>query len=166
MSPATEHWQLMAEYNARANTILYDAVAQLPDTEYRKRRPAFFSSIHGTLNHILLGDRIWMTRFEGGVHPSTGLDAMLYDDFAELRVARDAMDRRIVDFMAALDDSFLAGDIRYVNNAGAASADPIAVLLPHFFNHQTHHRGQVHGLLSQTEVPPPSLDLHRVIRPV
>lgn len=166
MTAAIAHWRLMAAYNAGANAILYDAVAQLPDDEYRKQRPAFFGSIHGTLNHILLGDRIWMTRFEGGTHPSTDLDAILYDDFRELRTARVAMDQRIVDFVEALDESFAASSIRYVNNAGVWAEDPISVLLPHVFNHQTHHRGQVHGLLSQTNVPPPSLDLHRVIRPV
>ncbi len=162
-----EHWQRMAAYNTAANRILYDAVARLPDAEYRRPRPAFFGSIHGTLNHILLGDRIWMARFEGGSHPSTGLDAILHDEFEELRAARTAMDARIEAFVAErVDDAFLASSIRYVSNAGVEAEDPVSVLLPHYFNHQTHHRGQVHGLLSQTGVAPPSLDLHRVLRPL
>lgn len=167
MNPAAAHWGRMAAYNSAANRILYDAVARLPDAEYRRPRPAFFGSIHGTLNHILLGDRIWMARFEGGTHPSTGLDAILHDDFRDLRAARAAMDARIEAFVAErVDDAFLAASIRYRSNAGVVVEDPVSVLLPHFFNHQTHHRGQVHGLLSQTEVPPPSLDLHRVLRPL
>lgn len=167
MSASTDHWRQMARYNTRANRLLYDAVAGLSDAEYRRPRDAFFGSIHGTLNHLLLGDRIWMTRFEGGMHPSTNLDAVLHEAFADLRTAREAMDARIEAFMdQRVDDAFLASSIRYVNNAGIASDDPAAILLPHFFNHQTHHRGQVHGLLSQTDVPPPSLDLHRVLRPI
>lgn len=167
MSAATDHWRRMAQYNTRANRLLYDAVATLPDAEYRKPRAAFFGSIHRTLNHILLGDRIWMTRFEGGTHPSTGLDAVLHDAFDDLRAAREAMDARIEAFIEdRVDDRFLAGSIRYVTNSGIEAEDPAAILLPHLFNHQTHHRGQVHGLLSQTAVPPPSLDLHRVLRPI
>lgn len=162
-----DHWRRMAAYNSGANRILYDAVARLPDAEYRQPRPVFFGSIHGTLNHLLLGDRIWITRFEGGIHPSTGLDAILHDAFAELRAAREAMDARIAAFMeTGVDDAFLASSIRYMSNAGIKAEDPVAVLLPHFFNHQTHHRGQVHALLSQTAVAPPSLDLHRVMRPL
>lgn len=167
MSPAAEHWRRMAAYNSAANRILYDAVAALPDAEYRRPRPAFFGSIHGTLNHILLGDRIWMTRFEGGRHPSTDLGSILHDGFDELRAAREAMDARIEAFMAdRVDAAFLASSVRYVSHAGVELEDPISVLLPHLFNHQTHHRGQVHGLLSQTDVPPPSLDLHRMLRPL
>jgi uncharacterized damage-inducible protein DinB len=77
------------------------------------------------------------------------------------------MDARIEAFVAErVDDAFLASSIRYVSNAGVEAEDPVSVLLPHYFNHQTHHRGQVHGLLSQTGVAPPSLDLHRVLRPL
>ena len=165
MTAAGDHWRRMAAYNTAANRILYDAVAGLSDEEYRRPRPAVFGSIHGTLNHLLLGDGIWMARFEGGSHPSTGLDAILHDEFADLRAARSAMDARIEAFMAKLDPGFLDGTIRYGSNAGVQAEDPVSLLLPHFFNHQTHHRGQVHGLLSQTAVAPPSLDLHRLLRP-
>jgi uncharacterized damage-inducible protein DinB len=107
-----------------------------------------------------------MARFEGGEAPSTGLDAILHESFGDLRAAREAMDRCIRAFMERLSPEFLAGSIRYVNNEGKTCDDPVQMLLIHLFNHQTHHRGQVHGLLSQTEVPPPSLDLHRVLRPL
>jgi uncharacterized damage-inducible protein DinB len=162
---AIDHYRLLARYNAGANRILYGACAQLSDAERKRTRPAFFHSIHGTLNHILLGDRIWMGRFAGQTLPSTNLDAILYEDFAGLRAEREAMDARIEAFAAGLDAALLARSLRYLNNSGRACEDPVPLLLAHFFNHQTHHRGQVHGLLSQTELPPPPLDLHRVLRP-
>ena len=158
-------WGQYARYNRLANETLYEACAALSDEERRRDLGAFFRSVHGTLNHLLLGDRIWMARFEGGAHPSTGLDAILYDDFAALREARVAMDARIEAFVLELPPSFAAGSIRYVNNAGIEAEDPLVVLLPHFFNHQTHHRAQVHILLSQLGRDPPVLDLHRVLRP-
>ena len=155
----------LALYNQRANERLYQACAALSDAERKRERPAFFGSIHGTLNHILLGDRIWLARFAGQRVPSTGLDAILYEDFEELAAARSIEDARIIAFTEALTSEQLDGTIRYRNNAGALCEDPIDLLVQHLFNHQTHHRGQVHDMLSQTEVPPPSLDMHRVLRP-
>ena len=160
-----DNFQMRARYNTLANGILYDACAGLSDAERKREHPAFFKSIHGTLNHIMVGDRIWMTRFEGGEAPSTSLDAVLYEDFADLRAARQAEDARIEGFMAGLTGEFLAGGIRYVNNEGNRYDDPAPLLLTHLFNHQTHHRGQVHGLLSHAGVKTPVLDLHRVLRP-
>ena len=159
------NFQMLARYNALANRRLYEACTRLPDAERKKRRPAFFGSIHGTLNHLMLGDRIWLARFSGEEVPSTNLDAILYEDFGELREAREEEDSRIQTFAAGIDEPFLKGTIRYVNNEGRTLEDPVELLVAHFFNHQTHHRGQVHDMLTQTEVPPPILDLHRVIRP-
>lgn len=163
--PLTAPWGHYARYNRLANETLYEACARLSDEERRRDLGAFFGSVHGTLNHLLLGDRIWMTRFAGGAHPSTDLGAILYDDFAALRAERAAMDAGIEAFIANLPPGYAAGTIRYVNNAGLTSEDPLDVLLPHFFNHQTHHRAQVHTLLSQLGQDPPVLDLHRVLRP-
>ena len=159
------NFRVLARYNALANRRLYEACARLPDGERKKRRPAFFGSIHGTLNHLMVGDRIWLARFSGEEVPSTNLDAILYEDFEELREAREEEDRRIEEFAAGIDERFLTGTIRYVNNEGRNLEDPVELLVAHFFNHQTHHRGQVHDMLTQTEVPPPVLDLHRVIGP-
>jgi uncharacterized damage-inducible protein DinB len=157
--------RLFARYNRLANERLYDACATLSDAERKKIRPAFFGSIHGTLNHIMTGDRIWLARFEGGEAPSTNLDAILYEDFDALREARGEEDGRIEKFAASVDDTFLSGSIRYKNNEGRDFDDPTAMLVIHFFNHQTHHRGQVHDMLTQTDITPPVLDLHRVIKP-
>ena len=144
---------------------LYAACADLSEAERRRDLGAFFKSVHGTLNHLLLGDRIWMTRFEGGSHPSTDLGAVVHEQFEALRAARREMDVRIETFFAALPPGFLGGALRYVNNSGFDSDDPVEVILPHFFNHQTHHRAQIHTMLSQLGRDPPVLDLHRVLRP-
>ncbi|MFI5031333.1 MAG: DinB family protein [Reyranellales bacterium] len=161
----SELWAQYARYNRRANELLYAACARLSGADYRRETGAFFGSVHGTLNHLLLGDTIWMTRFEGGTHPSTGLNAILFEQFDALHAARQAMDRRIECFFADLPSGFDRGSVRYVNNSGFDTEDPWLVILPHFFNHQTHHRGQVHTLLSQLGHDPPVLDLHRVLRP-
>ena len=160
-----QHFQTLARYNTLANRKLYDACAQLSKAERTRLRPAFFKSIHGTLNHIMIGDRIWLTRFEGGTIPSTGLDAILYEDFEALRAARVVQDEHIAVFAAGLTHEFLSQSIQYVNNQGRHLDDPADLLVAHFFNHQTHHRGQIHDMLTQTNVVPPSLDMHRVIRP-
>lgn len=165
LKPLMDHFQRMALYNTRANVILYEACARLPHEALVEPRPAFFGSILGALNHILVGDRIWMARFEGDMAPSTGLDVMLYDTLPALQAARTVEDSRIAAFTKALNSGFLESTCTYMNNQGRTLTDPNAVLLAHLFNHQTHHRGQVHGLLSQTEVPPPSLDMHRILNP-
>ena len=160
-----QHFQTLARYNTLANRKLYDACTQLSEAERTRIRPAFFKSIHGTLNHIMIGDRIWLTRFEGGTMPSTGLDAILHEDFDALRSARSVQDERIEVFASGLTPKFLAQSIQYVNNQGRHLDDPADLLVAHLFNHQTHHRGQIHDMLTQTAIAPPSLDLHRVVRP-
>jgi len=160
-----DHFRTLALYNRLANERLYEACAALSDAARRQDRKAFFRSIHGTLNHILVGDRIWLNRFEGREVPSTNLDAELYADFETLRQARRAEDARIEAFAAGLTPADLAGSIRYVNNEGRTLEDPMDLLVAHFFNHQTHHRGQAHDLLCQAGHRGVVLDMHRVIRP-
>ncbi len=160
-----DHFRMLADYNRRANARLYEACGRLPAAERTKVRPAFFKSIHGTLNHIMVGDRIWLGRFEGREMTSSGLDSILYEDFAELCRARRAEDDRIEAFAEGLTVEFLGGTIGYRNHEGRSFEDPAALVVAHLFNHQTHHRGQVHDMLCQTELPPPSLDMHRVLRP-
>ena len=159
-------FEMFAAYNAWANRRLYDAAARLSDAEYRALRGAFFGSVHGTLNHILVGDQVWMRRFTGGGPSPTRLDAILHEGHAELRAAREAEDARIADYVASLSDAALGGSIRYRTIVRPVDiTQALAPALSHFFNHQTHHRGQVHAMLAQTAVPPPSLDLHRIVNP-
>lgn len=160
-----KHFQMLARYNTLANRRIYDTCALLSDEERKRVRPAFFKSIHGTLNHIMVGDRIWLSRFAGKETPSTGLDAILYEDFAELSAVRTLEDRRIENFAAGLTEEFIKSTIKYVNNQGKLYEDPVELLITHFFNHQTHHRGQIHDMLTQTEIAPPVLDMHRIINP-
>jgi uncharacterized damage-inducible protein DinB len=155
-------YPMFAGYNAWCNERLYDAAATVSDADYRADRGAFFGSLHGTLNHLLVGDRIWMARFSGeGELPET-LDAILYDDFAELRCARRAEDARISRYVGGLSDADLAKTIRYRTLSHPANIEqPLAPALDHFFNHQTHHRGQAHALLSGIigKARTPSFDL-------
>jgi uncharacterized damage-inducible protein DinB len=159
------HFQTLARYNRIANQRLYSKVAELDDAEYRKQRAGSFGSIHGLLNHILLGDRIWMSRFEGGGESTPALNTVLFDDFVALRSAREEQDAAIESFFGRMDEAFLDRLFGYVNNAGKHYVEQAGVAIAHFFNHQTHHRGQVHVMLSQTGVQPPPLDLHRIMNP-
>ncbi len=159
------HFQMLARYNRIANERLFSKCAQLDDAEYRKPRSGSFGSIHGLLNHILLGDRRWMGLFETGDRVTPPLNEILYDDFPGLQSARALEDARIESFFAALDAAFWSRSLAYTNNRGKDCVDTAHVACTHLFNHQTHHRGQIHVMLSQTPVAPPPLDLHRILNP-
>lgn len=154
------HFDMFAAYNAWANRRLYDAAAGLTEAQYREDRGAFFKSRHGTLNHLLVGDRIWMRRFTGAGEAPDRLDAILFEDLLSLRQAREAEDRRIVDYVAGLDEARLASVIRYRRiTLPEAVEQALSPALAHFFNHQTHHRGQAHGILTGLAGRAPELDL-------
>ena len=106
-----------------------------------------------------------MTRFEGGEAASTNLDAILHEDFGALREVRNFEDARIQAYTDKLTAESLTGTVAYVNNEGREFRDPLAVLLTHLFNHQTHHRGQVTAMLYRTAVRYPVLEMHRVLIP-
>jgi uncharacterized damage-inducible protein DinB len=153
------YFRQLAQYNAWANWRLYEACAQLSDAERKAPRPCFFGSLHRTLNHILVGDRIWLGRLTGRDSGIARLDQELYGDFEALRAARITEDERLVAVIGGYEEAALAGHLSYRNMAGEDKRAPLIQVLGHVFNHQTHHRGQVHALLSGTPVPPPSLDL-------
>lgn len=154
------NFEMLAAYNAWVNARLYGAVGKIPDRDYRADHGAFFGSLHGTLNHLLLGDRIWMHRFTGEGEEPARLDEILYDGFSELRQARRAEDARIVAYVGALSEGDLKGTIRYRTTRNPTEIEQyLAPLLTHFFNHQTHHRGQAHCLLTKLTGEAPSFDL-------
>ena len=155
----THHFQFLARYNLWANARLYDVCAALPEPEYQRSRPAFFGSIHGTLSHLLVGDLVWFARFLGEVPGVSSLDEQLHDSLADLRAARVAQDENIIAYVNGLRDDDILGTVSYATMAGTPHEDELRPLLTHAFNHQTHHRGQVHGMLSQTNVEPPVLDI-------
>ncbi|MCL2429113.1 MAG: DinB family protein [Alphaproteobacteria bacterium] len=154
------HFVTFAGYNAWANRRLYEAAATLTDEEYRADRGAFFRSVHGTLNHLLVTDRIWMRRLTGSGDAPDRLDAIVFDRLADLREAREAEDRRIVVYVAGLSEADLASTITYRRATTAEVFEQVrGEALAHLYNHQTHHRGQAHAILSGLGKRPPELDL-------
>lgn len=155
-----DHFMMMAGYNAWCNERIYEAVSRLSDADYRADLGAFFKSVHGTLNHMLVADRVWLSRFTGEGPRPTALDEILYDAFADLRNARRAEDARIEAYTATLDDEALAATLHY-----RALSQPVEVTFPlrlalhHLFNHQTYHRGQVTALLTRLTGASPPIDL-------
>jgi uncharacterized damage-inducible protein DinB len=157
-----DYFAMFAGYNRWANGRLYAAARALPDAEYRKPRGAFFGSVHGTLNHLVVGDRIWLRRFTGEGPVQTKLDEILFDDLDALKAARAVEDERIVRYIDGLSEAALASTITFRTIAKPQDiTQPLAPALAHFFNHQTHHRGQVHCLVTEIagNAAMPSLDL-------
>lgn len=160
-----DHLRRMACYNRWANQRLYDACGQLAEETYRRKRGMFFDSIHGTLNHILVGDILWLARIERQPKPSLALDDELHRDLSTLRAARETEDARLIERTASYDEGDLETILTYRTVVNPAEVEtPLHLCWLHLFNHQTHHRGQIHDQLSQTEVPPPSLDLIYYLR--
>lgn len=152
------HFASLAAYNRWANRRLCDAVAGLPDAVWREDRGAFFGSLRGTLNHLLVADRVWLRRIEGSGPQPSALDEILFDRFDAFRPAREAEDERIIRMVEAADEARLASTLSYRTMAGAPFEQPLTLVLTHVFNHQTHHRGQAHTLLTQSGCDAPPLD--------
>jgi uncharacterized damage-inducible protein DinB len=154
------HYRMFGRYNAWANARLFAAVGALSPEQYRADRGAFFKSVHGALNHLLVTGRVWMHRFTGEGEAPGRLDAILHETFDGLRAARQAEDDRIVDFVDGLDDAWINATIRYRRVSSPQEIEQqLAPALAHWFNQQTHHRGQVHALLIGLVGEAPELDL-------
>ncbi|MDM9629230.1 DinB family protein [Rhizobium sp. S152] len=159
------HFQMLADYNRWANARIYDACAALPDADYRADRGAFFGSAHRTLNHLLVADRIWLRRITGnGVAPME-LNVILHDDLSELRRAREAEDRRFIDLTASFGPEDFERLVHYTPvTVPEPMTEPLGVMLAHVFNHQTHHRGQVHTILTSLGQSSVVLDMIAFLR--
>lgn len=156
-----QHFELMAEYNQWMNAKVYDAAGNLGNSALVEDRGAFFSSILGTLNHIVVADRIWLYRF--AAQPAStealeeiielpipkSLDQMIFASLDELYSHRKWLDEKIIKWISGLTNRDLDYALRYQNTKGVPATKRLASLICHFFNHQTHHRGQVSALLSQ-----------------
>ena len=158
-----DYVKLMARYNAWQNVSLYREAAKLTDAQRREDTGAFFKSIHATLNHLVWGDHMWMSRFAGiprgnvGTLPS-GLDA--FPDFNELTVERIRLDDIISSWAASITEADLAGDLTWMSGAlHREVSKPRWIPVAHMFNHQTHHRGQVHAMLTSFGAKPDMTDL-------
>ncbi|GAB3762171.1 DinB family protein [Ramlibacter monticola] len=159
------NYRFLARYNCWFNDRLYDACGQLSDGERRRDRGAFFRSIHGSLNHILWADRLWLKRFasqgmefpvlagellqlpDGAVH-----ETVIHEDWVQLRAARTGLDLAVQEWVGEMPSEFLLRTMRYSNTKGVQREHPAWQAMTHFFNHQTHHRGQVTTLLSQSGI--------------
>ena len=142
-------FQMLAHYNEWANLRLYDCAAALTAADLHTDGGAFFGSVLATLNHVLVADRIWMHRLRGDGETYEDLATIVHDDLEPLRFARLAEDRRITRFVEAMDDAGLRQEFTFRTIVRPATVrQPRADALLHLFNHQTHHRGQVHALLT------------------
>ena len=151
---------IMAEYNRWMNQRLYALCADLPDTERKRDRGAFFKSIHGTLNHLLWGDRAWLARFLGKDYGLPKVGVPMYEAFDEMRRERAETDAEILAWARTLDAERLAAPFTYTSGIhGRTRTLPLWVLATHLFNHQTHHRGQLTTLMMQAGVDPGETDL-------
>ena len=154
------HFSMFAAYNRWANGRIYAAASDLLDEEFNRDVGAAFGSMMGTLNHMLVADRIWMKRFTGEGDAPTELDAIVHRGLPALRVAREAEDERIVAWVESLTPEGIAGRFTYITVTDMRTVSQrVSPALGHFFNHQTHHRGQAHMILTVLGRPSVPLDL-------
>lgn len=142
-----EHCRMLALYNCWANERVYGCAAQLTPEALAEDRGAFFGSLLGTLNHLLVTDRLWMSRLEGVSPRGTRLNEILHEDFGDLSAARRSQDQKIIAYVHDLSEKRLAAPLDYATTSGAPQSQPLHQVLAHLFNHQTHHRGQAHHLI-------------------
>ncbi len=165
MTTLLESYRAHARYNRWMNEKIYALCAERLDDAARKLdRGAFFGSIHRTLNHLLLADRVWLGRFTGQPFTFGGLDQELYAEFETLRAERQKTDAELSAWVEGLDDAALEGRLEYKTSRGDLMSHPLWWAISHCFNHQTHHRGQVTTLLMQAGVDPGVTDLVAMLR--
>jgi len=171
-SALLDNYRFLARYNRWFNQRLYAACEQLSDEERKRDRGAFFGSIHGTLNHLVWGDQLWLKRFatqgmsfpaldggllalpQGAVH-----ETVVHAQWGALRAQRERLDEAIENWVRDMPPGFLLQTMRYANSKGTRREHPAWQAMTHFFNHQTHHRGQVTALLAQAGIDPGVTDL-------
>ena len=156
------HIATMARYNRWQNQNLLNATNTLPDAARRENRGAFFGTIHGTFSHLLWGDGMWMHRFMCMTKPQGRIQdsAMLHEDWGLFCKTRNQMDESIIQWSKDVNPAWLATDLSWFSpTAGRDVVKPIWLLVTHMFNHQTHHRGQIHAMLTQAGAKPDVTDL-------
>jgi uncharacterized damage-inducible protein DinB len=160
----------LARYNRWMNDKLYALATTLSDDERKRDLGAFFKSIHGTFNHLLLADRVWLARFTGEaalpgfMAPGiSSLDQELCSDFEDLRRERALTDDQISTWVSGLTEERLAAPLIFIRR-GQREEVPLWWAIAHLFNHQTHHRGQVTTLFTQLGRDPGVTDLFAMLR--
>jgi len=155
-----DHFEMFAAYNRWANRTVYAATRALAEEERNRHQGAYFGSMMGTLNHLLCADRIWLKRFTGEGDAPSALDEILHADLDGLEKARDAEDERIITWIAGLSNAQLAATFSYTPLTNPKLVTQrLGSALSHLFNHQTHHRGQCHAILTSLGGPSLTLDL-------
>ncbi len=153
-----QSFSVMANYNTWVNARIFNLCADLDDHAYRQDTGAFFGSIHNTLNHILLVDILWLARLKGEkVHYIQSLGQILYDDLSALADARVKIDRELTEYVQELSEEDLKDSVAYTRMSGQTGEDTVWEVLITLFNHQTHHRGQIHAMLTQSGIPNSSM---------
>ena len=173
-----DNYRFLARYNRWFNQRLYAACDPLGDDARLQDRGAFFGSIHGTLNHLVWGDTMWLQRFAAqgetfealgddllALPPGASYGTVLEPDWAALKARRDRLDAAIEAWVGAMPPDYPLRTMRYSNTKGVARAHPMWQAMTHFFNHQTHHRGQVTTLLAQAVVDVGTTDLIALVAP-
>jgi uncharacterized damage-inducible protein DinB len=151
---------LMGRYNRWMNERHYALLAEFDDATRKEDRGAFFGSMHGTLNHILWGDRMWLGRFTGTPCDAPPFGAAMFADFTELAREREATDRAILEWAGHVTPAWLDGVLVYTSKVDGRRRElPRAVAVVHLFNHATHHRGQLTTLIRQAGRDPGVTDL-------
>ncbi len=171
-----DHYREMAWYNREMNRRIYRICSELSDEERKRDLKAFFGSIHGTLNHLLLTDRAWLGRFSGDPEKFRSRDTsgkpidyrslahVLYPDWKDLVRERENTDGDIIAHVAALTPDTIAVPLSYKTSSGEPCSHPVWWALSHMFNHETHHRGQVTTLMKQLGKDPGVTDLVALLR--
>lgn len=158
----TAYVTTMARYNRWQNRSLYGAADTLTDEARRLDRGAFFRSIHGTFCHLLWADQTWLSRFAGTPKPTVPNreSSRMIEDWEELKVARHDVDETILGWAEDLSPEWLAGNVTWFSGLTRSEMTmPAPILVMHFFNHQTHHRGQAHAMLTAAGAKPDDTDL-------
>lgn len=139
-----------AKYNQWQNTNIIEAANELTDEQRKQNVGAFFGSIQGTLSHLMWGDSIWLDRLTNTPYQATPIDesGSVWSDWEQYKIARKALDERFIRWSETVTDSWLGGMLTYKTSRGIEVTKPIDLLVVHIFNHQTHHRGQAHCLLT------------------
>jgi uncharacterized damage-inducible protein DinB len=152
--------QTMARYNAWQNQWMFQAADGLTDAQRQEDRAGFWGGIQPTLSHLMWGDLLWISRFDGGAAPDTGLKTSQGDDWPTMMVTRPRLDARIAAWSWSIMDADLAGDFTWFSvMLGRQITQPKTICVMQLFNHQTHHRGQVHAMLTACGVKTPDTDL-------
>ncbi len=160
---STGYVRTMAAYNRWQNSSLYDAANTISESERKRQRGAFFGSIHATLSHILWGDQMWMSRFTASLPPAAATmpaSTDMHPRWEDLVTARTTFDNTISAWAEDLDPAWLEGDLTWTSAAlNLTASKPKWQLVTHMFNHQTHHRGQIHAMLTAAGARPDDTDI-------